>query len=36
MKDCIRMSAEELLELRELLKKALHSMETREEHGSEL
>jgi len=36
MQDCIRMPVEEMLQLRELLKKALHSMETREEYGSEL
>lgn len=36
MRDCIQMPAEELLLLRELLNKALHSMETRKAYGSEL
>ncbi len=36
MRDCIQMPTEELLLLRELLNKALHSMEARKTHGSEL
>ena len=37
MQNCIQMPKEELLLLRKLLNKALHSMEMREsEHGSEL
>ena len=36
IRDCIQMPAEELLLLRELLNKALHSMETRKAYGSEL
>lgn len=36
MRDCIQMPAEELLLLRALLNKALHSMEARKEYGSEL
>ena len=36
IRDCIQMPAEELLLLRELLNKALHSMEMRKAYGSEL